>query len=277
MHPLLRTWPVVLLSLVASLLLRPTVVRGQLTCEGEHENFASACVIGTPDAFGVTIRDTLAVVGQVRAYKFRAGPDVTAAHLYLGDLWYDMDVELYRDPPDETEIGRWFIARSAERGERVVQFERPEVIVMELAPANYTLFVHSGDGRNFDPSRGFTVRVALGPPLCSDPVQDQAGLYQLALSIQPRQPTATSLLSFNAAVSPPYTDLFDFDWQVDGQAPPGEPRETVQLAAPDLAATPSGQHRVRVTARGVREYPDPDPAFRQLPPTLAVECSFSVS
>ena len=46
---------------------------------------------------------------------------------------------------------------------------------------------------------------------------------------------------------------------------------------PDLAATPSGQHRVRVMARGVREYPDPDPAFRQLPPTLAVECSFSVS
>ena len=27
----------------------------------------------------------------------------------------------------------------------------------------------------------------------------------------------------------------------------------------------------------MREYPDPDPAFRHIPPTLAVECPFQVS
>src|SRR5262245_26023870 len=111
-----------LLALVAGLAVWPGAppAVGQATCEGEYDSFSTACFLGVPDAQGVTVQSALLRSGQVRAYKFRAGPGPRAAHLYLGDLWYDLDVDLYRDPPDETQIGRWFIARSAESGARVI-------------------------------------------------------------------------------------------------------------------------------------------------------------
>ena len=125
----------------------------------------------------------------------------------------------------------------------------------------------------FTPQRGFTVRVALGPPACAFQ-QDSTALYQLSLSYEPQAPTEFSLLSLTAFVTPPYSDLFDFDWQVDGQPVAGRQRETLQLAVGDLAAAPNDEHSVRVTARGVRTYPDPDPVGRHVPPTLSVECKF---
>jgi hypothetical protein len=263
-----------LLLVVAALLglIPPAAVRGQVLCEGEYDRFTTACFLGAPDAQGVTLRDALVHTGQVRAYKFRVGPSSRAAHLYLGDLWYDIDLYLYRDPPDEVEIGRWYINRSAEQGARVIQFERPEIIVQDLDPGTYTLFVNAGDSRSFDPNRPFTVRLALGPPVC-DTAADANTIYQLGLTFEPRQPTAFSLMSFNAFISPPYTDLFDFDWQLDGRPMPTADRETLQVAVPDLPPA-RGDHRIRVTARGVREYPDPDPRVRQIPPTLTVECTF---
>ncbi len=268
-----RSRGLVLVVAVALLGLAPAApARGQVACEGEYDSFTTACFLGAPDAEGVTLRDALVHTEQVRAYKFRVGPGPRAAHLYLGDLWYDLDLYLYRDPPDEVEIGRWFVARSAESGARVIQFERPEIIVQDLDPGTYTLFVNAGDSRSFDPSHPFTVRLALGPPVCNT-AADSATIYQLGLTFEPRQPTAFSLMSFNAFVSPPYTDLFDFDWQLDGRPMPDADRETLQVAAPDLPAV-RGDHRIRVTARGVREYPDPDPRYRQIPPTLSVECTF---
>jgi hypothetical protein len=247
--------------------------RTQALCEGEHDTFANACVLGVPDAQGVTLTGAITRAGQVRAYKFRAGPGPAATHLYLGDLWYDLDVSLYRDPPDEAEIGRWFVSRAATTGRRVLQFERPEVIVQALDPGLYTLFVAAGDERSFDPNRPFTLRLALGPPICATQ-GDDAGLYRLALSYQPTQPTPQSLLSFNAFLAPPYSDLFDFEWRLNGQPLSDVDRLTMQLAASELPPASGGSHRVSVTARGVREYPDPDPQFRHLPPTLSVDCTF---
>jgi hypothetical protein len=119
------------------------------------------------------------------------------------------------------------------------------------------------------------MRVALGPPVCRT-TRDDAERYQLAMSYEPALPTATSLLSFNAFLSPPYTDLYDFAWEIDGLSVPEALGPTLQLAVSDLPAGTGSQHRARVSARGVREYPDPDPAFRQLPATLAVECGFQV-
>ena len=250
----------------------PADVRGQVACEGEHDSFTTACFLGAPDAHGVTLQEAITYAGQVRAYKFRVGPGSRAAHLYLGDLWFDLDVQLYRDPPDETQIARWFITRSAETGRRVLQFERPEIIVQDLEPGTYTLFIHAGDQRSFDPRRPYTVRLAMGPPVCA--TQSDANTpYQLGLTFEPRRPTAFSMMSFNAFVSPPYSDLFDFDWQLDGRPMPDADRTTLQLAASDLPAA-RGEHRVQVTARGVREYPDPDPRFRHVPPTLTVVCTF---
>jgi hypothetical protein len=270
----MNRWPGPLLLVVAVLLsvVPPSVARAQVACQGEYDSFTTACFLGAPDAQGVTLRDTIVRSGQVRAYKFRVGPGPRAAHLYLGDLWYDIDLYLYRDPPDEVEIARWFITRSAQTGARVIQFERPEIILHDLEPGTYTLFITAGDQRTFDPNRPFTVRLALGPPVC-DTAGDTDTIYQLGLTFEPRRPTAFSLMSFNAFVSPPYTDLFDFEWQLDGRPMPQADRETLQVAAPDLPAT-RGDHRIRVTARGVREYPDPDPRFRTVPPTLTVECTF---
>jgi hypothetical protein len=270
------TGALALLALVAGLAvwLGAPLAWSQATCEGEYDSFGTACFLGVPDAQGVTVQSAITRAGQVRAYKFRSGPGPRAAHIYLGDLWYDLDVDLYRDPPDETQIARWFITRAAETGQRVIQFQRPENIVQDLAPGTYTLFVHAGDGRAFDPARPFTVRIALGPPVCATE-RDPNGLYQLALTFDPREPTPSSLISFNAFVSPPYSDLFDFDWQLDGRPADDAARGTLQVAASDLPAGRGGQHRVSVTARGMREYPDPDPRFRHVPPTLSVECTFA--
>jgi hypothetical protein len=271
-----RVW---LLAVVVAVFTTPGLAfspaaRGQAMCAPEHDSFASACFLGTPDAQGVTVRDAINSPGQVRAYRFRVGPESAAAYIYLGDLWYDLAVALWRDAPDQVELQRALLlaeSRASER--RVVQFVQPLLVVQQLEPGTYTVFVQAGNASSFDPSRGFTLRVALGPPVC-DMQQDAAGLYQLALAYQPTQPTQFSLMTFNAFLSPPYSDLFDFDWEIDGQAIPGGPRETLQVAALDLGGVAGNEHRVRVTARGTRAYPDPDPQYRQNPPTLSVACTF---
>jgi hypothetical protein len=272
-----RVWPltlVVALLSTPSLAVSPATARGQAICEREHDSFASACFLGTLDAQGVTVRDGLNDPAQVRAYRFRVGPESAAAYIYLGDLWYDLAVALWRDPPDPVELQRASLVaefRTSER--RVVQFVQPLLTVQQLEPGTYTVFVQAGDVARFDSTRGFTLRVALGPPICGMQ-HDAGGVYQLALAYQPAQPTQFSLMTFAAFLSPPYSDLFDFDWEIDGQLIPGGLRETVQVAALDLASVSSNEHQVRVTARGARAYPDPDPRYRQLPPTLAVECTF---
>ena len=91
----------------------PRAAWGQSPCQGEYDSFTTACRLGSPNASGMTLTDALTYSGQVRAYKFQVGPERQAAHLYLGDLWYDIDLYLYSDPPDEREIGRWFVNKSA--------------------------------------------------------------------------------------------------------------------------------------------------------------------
>jgi hypothetical protein len=262
-----------------ALLLRPGVAAwAQVVCPEEHDRISNACLLGVPGQDGVVVQEALTAPGQTRTYTFRV-TQPAAAHIYLGDQWYDIDLALVRDPPPGSvapgeEIGRWYFvaeARTAER--RVLQFVRPEIIVEQLSPDSYTLVVVAGDGRSYDPARPYTLRVALTPPVCAA-ARDADNRYQLALTIDPAEPTPFSLLSFNAIISPPYSDLFDFDWWLDGVAVPEELRTTLQVAASELSLTHDGSHRVAVRARGVREYPDPEPQYRQVPPTLAIECTF---
>jgi hypothetical protein len=253
--------------------------RGQIVCEAEHDRISTACPIGTPNEQGVTLQGAIVRPGQQRAYKFRV-PEPRAAHIYLGDLWYNMGVALWQDPPTSQEpgtpIGEWlFVAESRLYQRRVIQFVRPEIVVERLEPDSYTVFIHPADERSYDANRPFTLRIALGPPVCRTE-RDAAERYQLAMSYEPPVPTPFSLLSFNAFLSPPYTDLYDFDWEVDGVSMREAAGLTLQLPVSELPAAAGGQHRARLTARGVREYPDPDPAFRQIPPTLTVECAFQV-
>jgi hypothetical protein len=265
--------------LALALLLVAPAARGQLVCEAEHDRISTACPIGTPNEQGVTVQEAIVRPGQQRAYKFRV-LEPRAAHIYLGDLWYNMGVALWQDPPTPQEsgtpIGEWlFVAESRLYQQRVIQLVRPEIIVERLEPDTYTVFVHPADERSYDANRPFTLRVALGPPVCRTE-RDAAERYQLAMSYEPQVPTPFSLLSFNAFLSPPYTDLYDFDWEVDGVAMPEATGLTLQLPVSELPAAVGGQHRARLTARGVRPYPDPDPAFRHIPPTLAVECGLQI-
>jgi hypothetical protein len=181
---------------------------------------------------------------------------------------------------------------------RTIQFVRPDEQIINLVPGDYTLIVghkYAEDpqfARDFDPSKGFTVRVATQPPVCPgalDPQDEQvpnptnpavmmtrrpdSALYQLALIVDPPAPGPFSLISFNAVVSPPYTDLYDFSWTIDGKPVPDNATPTVMSPASALGA-PGSEHTVAVQARGARVYPDPDQP--SIPPNLAVQCTFKL-
>src|SRR6266536_155309 len=56
----------------------------------------AATDLGAPDAGGVTRVDQLLSVGQANAYTFSVPAGPSAIHVYVGDLWYDVDVSLWR-------------------------------------------------------------------------------------------------------------------------------------------------------------------------------------
>src|SRR5712692_7310863 len=158
-------------------------------CAGEHDSFDSACFIGAPDPRGVTVRDALGGPEQMRAYRFQVGPEPGAGHIYLGDLWDDLEVALWRDAPGGVDSGRpALVAESRTFEARALQFVRPQMIVQHLEPGTYTVVVRAHDAHRVDPRRRFTLRVALGPPVC-DLQRDAAGRYQLGLALQPAPPT----------------------------------------------------------------------------------------
>jgi hypothetical protein len=256
--------------------------------------------LGTPDAQGVTWPDTLSNPAEKHGFYFSV-PAPSAASLYVGDQWFDLDLFLYmrgRCPEGSWEkLVRTWSARSERM---VLQFVRPDEQIVNLDPGDYLLLVghkYAEDpqyARDFDPSRGFTIRIALDHPYCGlspadvlapNPVDPDVmilrrpddALYQLGLSFEPDEQELGpfSLMTFNAFVSPPYTDLFDFKWEIDGQPIPGQITPIVQTATTDLVKTADGKHKVRVTAVGARDYPD---AFlTHTPPTLAVECTFKLA
>ena len=272
----LRTVAIVLVVLASSLV--PAHAAGQPACVDTFyaaiNDFLSTCNLGAPNAEGTTMEGQLDNVGARRAYLFRVGQERRAGYIYLGDQWYDMEVALYTEDLG-TELGRWkFTVASRESGARVLQFVRPDKITPTLdANRPYLLLVYAVNPANFDPRRGYTLRVALAPPVCAvEPNNDPDALYALGMSYEPAAPGPFSLISFNAFVTPPYSDLFDFEWQIDGRTLPGETGLTVLRAGSDLKA---GDHKVRVTARGAREYPDP--AQPHMPPTLSVECTVQVT
>ena len=77
-----------------------------------------------------------------------------------------------------------------------------------------------------------------------------------------------------AYVLPPFGDLFDFEWSVD------RPAAAVERAGHPDAGLRAGRravrsHDLRVTARGIKPYPDPDQA--EIPPSLSAGCALSMS
>lgn len=257
--------------------------------------------MGVPGAQGVNESASMTDAGQKLGYTFRATQD-RAASLYIGDQWFDLDLFLYVQ--GQCPAGSWeSLVRSwSVRGEqRVIQFIRPNEQIVNIKAGNYLLLAGHSNGSDprfisdFDPSHGFTVRVALNSPYCGLDPADQPvpnpvnpavtmlkrpddALYQLGITIDPpveqdRGPFA--LLTFTAFVSPPYTDLYDFAWRLDGADIPGADGAILQMAQTELPKTTGGQHTIQVDATGARVYPDPEQP--SIPPNLTTSCNFKVA
>ena len=98
----------------------------------------------------------------------------------MGDQWYDLDLYLYaRGRCPEGSWNALVRAWSTGSDRRVLQFMRPDEQIVNLAAGDYLLLAQAKQGddprapRDFDPDRGFTVRVALNSPYCGLAPPDQ--------------------------------------------------------------------------------------------------------
>jgi hypothetical protein len=271
---------IILLALLPSL--GPTPARAQEPCGSWPARESAPCELGDPGQQALTIRAAFDAPGQVRAFRFQVAGRGGTGVLYVGDLWHDVDVSLWREGGAagsapwlrggcDPALGCIASARPSEG--RVIQFVRPKSLIEPLDPGAFVLAVAAPPVADPGFARGFTTYVSVQPRACGIRA-DETGRYMLGLAVQPGQPSRFDLLTFSAFVAPPFGDLFEFEWQVDGQRVAGPAREIVQRAASDLSGGPSGEHTVRVAARGVRPYPDP--AQPEIPPTIDLTCSFRV-
>jgi hypothetical protein len=251
--------------------------------------------IGQPNADGwVGDKEALADGSEVRRYRFTV-KDRGVAYVYVGDQWYDLNLGLF-SVKTNSDVGCWDVkarGASTESERRKLQFVRPDERALDVESGDYILTVRGGDGVAVDPSRPFTVRVAVGPRVCAlQPANipdatyqdlankpDNPDVFQVGVSIQPDgEPGQFTLMSFNAYVSPPYTDLFDFTWELDGQVVPNEAGPTVLKPYAELPKMTMGLHTVKLTAKGAREYQDPTESRYNFTPfngeSKSVTCQF---
>lgn len=241
--------------------------------------------LGTPDAGGVTQTDRFQSLGQLKVYTFAVPPGPATVQVYLGDLWYDVDLALWRvasradDGPGRAGTGcdrpAGCVAATAPSRRRVIQFIEPKTILETVEGGSYAVVVRPRDEAGFDPERPFTLRVAVTPPVCAVE-RGSDDRYSAALAIVPASPAPSSLLTMVAYVIPPFTDLFDFSWSLDGGTPPDGQGPMAQIPGFSLPRTPSGTVRASVVVRGTRPYTDPtDPTHGHVPldgGTLTVRC-----
>ena len=259
---------------VTALLVAPAPAAGQVPppnvtsdpCPEPNDTVERACQLGQPNAAGVTVRGLFQTPTDVDVFRFEVPASGAEAYITLSDLWHEASLRLY-----DVRRGT-FIADSDRQGQVQGQLFAPELIDVYLEPGSYAAFAQASSiGYAEAQANSYTFRVALGPkpaaPAGPGPAPSSARGYQLTLSIEPNDPGPFSLMTFTATMNPPYTDLFDFSWTVDGQ-PYGDNTPVVQLGRPS-----PGQHTVVVVARGARYYPDP--SLPELPPTLSATGSFA--
>jgi hypothetical protein len=258
--------------------------------------------LGAPTSEGTSVRMSLAAPTDQAMLTFSIrGPGPGYVALFVGDQWYDVDAALYRRGQGSSLIdGEPIVV--LDRGERRrVQFIRPEdVLLPSMPPGDYVLVVEPraasspDQTADFAAGRDFLVRVAVGAPLCATTAADGASStvqsagthpndvpYQFGLAVEPASVDRTALLTFTGVVSPPFTDLFDFTWSVDGVPVDGVTGPIYQQPGRDLRPTPNGRHTITLMARGAHQYHDPtDPSLSHLPldgGTVAVACTFRLS
>jgi hypothetical protein len=260
------------------------------------EGSEAPVAIGQPGPEGwANDQESLAGPTEVKRYRFSVKERGTA-YVYVGDQWYNLNLGLF-SMKTGTEIGCWTVearGASTQSERRLIQFVRPDERALEVEAGDYILTVRPGDAIGFDASKAFTVRVAVGPRVCAlSPANvpapeypgmtnkpDNPDLFQVGVSFQPdaSELGPFSLMSFNAYVSPPYTDLFDFAWEIDGQPLEGVTEPTVLKPYAELPKTPLGLHTVKLTVKGAREYTDPTESRYNFTPfngeSRTVTCQF---
>jgi hypothetical protein len=240
--------------------------------------------IGAPNSEGWTSREeSLANADERRRYRFTVKEKGTA-YVYVGDQWYDLNLGLY-SLKSGADVGCWQVqvrGTSTESESHRLGFVRPDERAIEVEPGDYILTALAADNAVVDPTRNFTVRIAVGPRVCAlvpantpDPQYpdmtnkpDNPDLFQVGVTFQPdaSELGQFSLMSFNAFLSPPFTDLFEFTWELDGQVITGETGPTIMKPYAELPQVATGLHTVKLTAKGVKEYEDPTEArFNVLP------------
>lgn len=234
--------------------------------------------LGTIRADGVTLTDSLGSFGQANAYTFRVADGPGSVQVYVGDLWYDVDVLLLRASALPADSGQWrglpcgtgCMTSAPPSARRRVQFIQPKGLIESVEPGSYALIVRPRDEADFSAWRQFTLRVVVTPPVCAVSGGPEDA-YRVALAMTPAAPRRFDLVTLTAYVLPPFGDLFEYEWSGDGWQRGTGP--VVQMPAFDLTGGRSGSHEVRVTARGVKAYPDPDQP--EIPPAVSVGCSVS--
>jgi hypothetical protein len=253
--------------------------------------------IGEPGADGwANDQESLAQIGDQKRYQFHV-KETGTAYVYVGDQWYNLNLGLFSVKTGQ-DVGCWNVdvrGTSTEAERRKVQFVRPDERAIEVEEGDYWLTVRAGDAGGFDPSRNFTVRIAVAPRVCAltpanvpdatykgmtNKPPDNPDIFQVGVAIQPGEAKLNqfALMSFNANVSPPYTDLFDFTWELDGKVVPNEVGPTILKPYADLPKVPLGLHTVKLTAKGAREYKDPTESVYNFTPfngeSRTVTCQF---
>jgi hypothetical protein len=239
----------------------------------------AASDLGTVRADGVTLTDSLGSFGQANAYTFRVADGPGAAQVYVGDLWYDVEVLLLRAsalPDDPAQwrsmaCGAGCVASAPASARRRIQLVQPKGLIEPVETGSYAIVVRPRDEADFSASRQFTVRVLVSPPVCAVS-GDADGGYRLALAMTPASPRRSDLVTLTAYVLPPFGDLFDFELSVDGQ-PIASNGPVAQVPARDLTGGRAGGHQVQVVARGTQPYPDPDQP--ETPPSLTAGCTLT--
>jgi len=241
--------------------------------------------LGTPDAGGVSQTDRFQGFGEVKVYTFAVPPGPATVQVYLGDLWYDVDLSLWRlagradAVPGRAGAGcdrpAGCVAATAPSRRRVIQFIEPKTLLETVEGGAYAVVVRPRDAAGFDPDRPFTLRVAVTPPVCAV-ARGGDDRYAAALAIVPASPAPWDLVTMVVYVLPPFTDLFDFSWSVDGGPAPDGQGAMAQLPGFSLPRTPAGTVTAGVVLRGTRQYTDPtDPTYSHVPldgGTLTLRC-----
>lgn len=238
--------------------------------------------LGAPQADGVTVTGQLANGQQAAAYVFSVHGGPSTAHIYVGDLWYDVEVRLWQLPASGgqepwamggCDRAAGCLVAASPSSHRVVQFVQPKLLLENVEPGSYAVVIQPRDGAAFDAARAFTVRVAVTPPVCGSQ-RAADGRYVAALTAVPEQPRRFDLLTLSAHLLPPYSDLYEFEWLVDGRPLGTSSSPVFQAPASELGGRPGEVRQVRVVARGIRPYPDVDQP--DVPSTVVVDCGIRI-